>query len=57
MEGRLNLDRFISDRNVERYRRLACATTTTAEREALLSLLAEEKVKCFGPEDATSRFL
>jgi hypothetical protein len=51
MEGRLNLDRFINDRNVERYRKLACAATTSAERKALLSLLAEEKVKCFGPEN------
>ena len=27
------MDRFVNDRNVERYRKLACVTTTTAERE------------------------
>jgi hypothetical protein len=45
---RLNLDRFLNPRNVERYRKLACAVTTKAERETLLRLLADEKVKCFG---------
>jgi hypothetical protein len=47
MEERLDLERFISDRNVQRYRKLACAATTEAEREKLLGLLAEEKDRCF----------
>ncbi len=55
MEGRLNLDRFINDRNVERYRKLACAATTSAEREALFSLLTEEKTECFGPENRNNK--
>ena len=41
------MDRFVKDRNLERYRKLACAATTRAEREMLFALLAEEKVKCF----------
>jgi hypothetical protein len=36
-------------RNLERYRKLACAATTRTEREMLFTLLAEEKVKCFAP--------
>ncbi len=52
MEARLNLDRFLNDRNLERYRKLACATTTRTEREVLLAVLAEEKVRCFAPANA-----
>jgi hypothetical protein len=48
MEERLDLERFISDRNVQRYRKLACAATTEAEREKLVGLLAEETDRCFG---------
>ena len=48
----LDLDRFLNDRNVEIYRRLACAATTEAERETLLAALAEEKAKCFGSKNA-----
>jgi hypothetical protein len=48
MEERLDLERFISDRNVQRYRKLACAATTEAERGKLLGLLAEAKGRCFG---------
>ena len=39
-------------RNLERYRKLACAATTRTEREMLFTLLAEEKVKCFAPANA-----
>src|SRR6516165_5870327 len=45
------MDRFVNDRNLERYRKLACATTTRVERGMLLASLAEEKVKCFGPRN------
>jgi hypothetical protein len=55
MEGRLNLDRFINDRNVEGYRTLARAATTSDERKALFSLLTEEKIRCFGPEDRNNK--
>ena len=48
---RLDLDRFLDHRNVERYQKLACAATTEAEREALLVALTEETVKCFGPKN------
>jgi hypothetical protein len=47
MEARLNLDRFLKDRNLERYRKLACPTTTRTERELLFAVLDEEKVRCF----------
>jgi len=43
------MDRFVNDRNLEKYRKLACATTTEAEREMLFASLAEEEVNCFGP--------
>jgi hypothetical protein len=46
------MDRFVNERNLERYRKLACGATTMAEREILFSSLAEEKVKCFGPRNA-----
>ena len=36
-------DRFLSDQNIERYRRLACAAINAVERERLLGLLAEEE--------------
>ena len=49
---RLDLDRFLNQRNVERYRKLACAATTEAERQTLLVMLTEETVKCFGPKSA-----
>jgi hypothetical protein len=52
MEARLNLDWFVNDRNVERYRKLACGATTAAQRQMLFALLAEEKVKCFWPASA-----
>jgi hypothetical protein len=39
------MERFVNDQNIERYRRLACATITEAERKILLGLLADEKDK------------
>ncbi len=36
-------DRFISDQTIERYRRLACAAISGAERKRLLGLLADEE--------------
>jgi hypothetical protein len=41
----MDVDRFINELNLERFRRLADAVTTTAERKVLLELLAEEKTK------------
>ena len=46
------MDRFVNDRNLECYRKLACATTTTAEREILFASLAEENVEFFRPRNA-----
>ena len=46
------MDRFVNDRNLESYRKLACATTTTAEREILFASLAEENVEFFRPRNA-----
>jgi hypothetical protein len=41
----MDKDRFVSDRNIERYRRLACAAVTGPERTELLGLLADEEDK------------
>jgi hypothetical protein len=46
------MDRFVNDRNLGKYRKLARATTTKAEREMLFASLAEENVECFGPRNA-----
>jgi hypothetical protein len=43
----MDKDRFTSDRNIERYRRLACAAVTGPERTDLLGLLAQEEDKYF----------
>ncbi len=42
---RMETDRFVCDRNLEKFRRLACAANTGAEREILIGLLAEEEDK------------
>ena len=39
------MDRFINDENLERFRRLASATTSETERKILLGLLAQEEAK------------
>jgi hypothetical protein len=57
MEERLDLDRFINDRNLERYRKLARAATSKVERQALFGSLAEENVKCFRLENAPVKIL
>jgi hypothetical protein len=36
------LDRFLSRANIDRYRKLAIATTDSAERSLIMRLLAEE---------------
>jgi hypothetical protein len=41
----MDMDRLVNDQNIERYRRLASAATTAAERKILLDLLAEERHK------------
>jgi hypothetical protein len=38
-------NRFVRDRIIERYRRLACAAVTGHERTKLLGLLADEEDK------------
>jgi hypothetical protein len=46
------MDRFVNDRNLESYRKLACRTTTTAEREILFASRTEENVEFFRPRNA-----
>jgi hypothetical protein len=41
----VDMDRFINDENLERFRRLASATTSETERKILLGLLAQEEAK------------
>ena len=48
----MDMNRFFSDRSIERYRRLACAASTGAERIRLLGLLAEEEDKYLELEKA-----
>ncbi len=40
-----DMDRFFNDQNLERLRSLASIATTEAEREILLGLLAEERLR------------
>ena len=42
---RVGMDRFFNSQNVERYRKLASEVTSEAERNLLLTLLAEEKAE------------
>jgi hypothetical protein len=44
-EGAMNTDQFVSDQNLERFRKLADAVTTASERKTLLALLAEEQAR------------
>jgi len=39
----MDMDRFVSDQNLERLRKLANVSTTEAERKILFGLLAEVK--------------
>ncbi len=41
----MDLDRFVNQQNLERFRRLASEATTEAERSKLLALLADEEAK------------
>lgn len=41
----MNIERFINDQNLERFRKLASGKTGVAERAQLLTLLADEQAK------------
>jgi hypothetical protein len=41
----MDIERFVNDRNIERFKKLASAATTAAERKTLLGLLADEQAK------------
>ena len=41
----MDMDRFVNEQNLARFRRLASATINSAERKMLLVLLAEEEAK------------
>lgn len=41
----MDMDRFVSEQNIARYRRLASGSITESERRKLLELLAEEEAK------------
>jgi hypothetical protein len=44
-EGAMDMDRFVNDQNIERFRKLASASTNETDRRILLGLLAEENAK------------
>jgi hypothetical protein len=41
----MDTERFVNDQNLERFKKLASAATTEAERKTLFGLLAKEQVK------------
>jgi hypothetical protein len=41
----LDIERFVSEQNIDRYRRLAASAITPTERAKLLGLLAEEQAR------------
>jgi len=41
----MDVERFVNDQNIERFKKLANAATTEVERKILFSLLAKEQVK------------
>jgi hypothetical protein len=41
----MDMDGFVNDQNIERFKKLANAATTDAERKTLFGLLAKEQVK------------
>jgi hypothetical protein len=43
--GAMDVERFVNDQNIERFKKLANAATTEVERKILFSLLAKEQVK------------
>ena len=52
----MDTNTFVSDRAIERLRRLACAATTGSERTILLGLMAEEEDHAFERETARDDF-
>ena len=42
----MDMDRFVTEQNIARYRELASGTLSESERRTLLQLLAEEEAKC-----------
>ena len=40
-----NVDRFVFERNIERYKKLAGGTLTGIQRLTILTLLADEEMK------------
>ena len=49
-----NVDRFVSEQNIERYKRLASGTLTGIQRLTILTLLADEEMKCRNLPKASS---
>ena len=43
----MDMDRFVNEENLERFRRLASVSTTEPERKILFGLLADEQAKFF----------
>ena len=41
----MDMDRFVNEENLERFRRLASVSTTEPERKILFGLLADEQAK------------
>ena len=44
----MDVERFVSEQNIKRFRKLASAATAAADRTTLLALLAEEEAKVIG---------
>jgi hypothetical protein len=44
----MEMDRFVTSQNIERYRALASGFLTESERRMVLQLLAEENAKWYG---------
>jgi hypothetical protein len=40
-----NIDRFVAEKNIERYKKLVTGTLTGIQRLTILTLLAEEEMK------------
>jgi hypothetical protein len=40
-----NLDRFVAEQNIERYKKLASGTLTGVQKLTLLTLLADDEMK------------
>jgi hypothetical protein len=56
MKGRaMDMDVFFRDQNIERYRRLASAGITEAERKTLLGVLAKVEDMCIERQKANTK--